>query len=104
MSAYWRDRRVLVTGCTGLLGSWLTEKLVAEEAEVVGLVRDSVPRSRLISEGLVDRIEVVRGSVEDYELLERTLGEYEVQTVFHLADQTIMGVANRTRCQRSKRT
>ena len=59
VSAYWRDRRVLVTGCTGLLGSWLTEKLVAEEAEVVGLVRDSVPRSRLISEGLVDRIDVV---------------------------------------------
>lgn len=95
VSAYWRDRRVLVTGCTGLLGSWLTEKLVAQEAEVVGLVRDSVPRSRLISEGLVDRIDVVWGAVEDYELLERTLGEYEVRTVFHLAAQTIVGVANR---------
>jgi CDP-glucose 4,6-dehydratase len=95
VSAYWRDRRVLVTGCTGLLGSWLTERLVSEEAEVVGLVRDRVPRSRLTSEGLHDRIDVVWGAVEDYELLERTLGEYEVRTVFHLAAQTIVGVANR---------
>lgn len=95
MSAYWRDRRVLVTGCTGLLGSWLTEKLAVEGAEVVGLVRDSVPRSRLVAERVVDRIDIVWGPIEDYELLERTLGEYEVSTVFHLAAQTIVGVANR---------
>lgn len=94
-STYWRNRRVLVTGCTGLLGSCLTEKLVARQADVVGLVRDGVPRSRLVSEHLLDRINVVSGPVEDYALLERTLGEYEVQTVFHLAAQTIVGVANR---------
>jgi CDP-glucose 4,6-dehydratase len=92
---FWRDRSVLVTGCTGLLGSWLTGALVEGGASVVGLVRDSVPRSRLSQTGLLGRIDVVRGEVEDYYLLERALNEYEVDTVFHLAAQTIVTIANR---------
>ncbi len=92
---FWRDRRVLITGCTGILGSWLTEDLVASGADVVGLVRDSVPRSRLVRDGIIDKITVVHGEIEDFPLLERTLNEYEVATVFHLAAQPIVGTANR---------
>ena len=91
---FWKDRNVLVTGCTGLLGSWLTEALVAAGANVVGLIRDFVPTSRLIQSRLVDKINVVSGEVEDYPLLERVLNEYQVRTVFHLAAQTIVGIAN----------
>ena len=93
---YWSDRRVFVTGCTGLLGSWLTEALVRQGANVVGLVRDRVPKSRLVQTGLVDQIAVVFGEVEDYLLLERSLNEYQIQTVFHLAAQTIVGIANQS--------
>src|SRR5581483_5988952 len=93
---FWRDRRVLVTGATGLLGSWLVRRLVAERADVVALVRDWVPRSILLSSPeLVARVTFVRGDVRDQELLERVMGEYETDTVFHLAAQTIVGVANR---------
>ena len=92
----WSDRSVFVTGCTGLLGSWLTEALVRCGANVVGLVRDRVPRSRLVQSGLIDQITVVSGEVGDYLLLERTLNEYQVQTVFHLAAQTIVGIANQS--------
>jgi len=92
---FWQNRNVFVTGCTGLLGSWLTEELVRRGANVVGLVRDLVPRARLNWSGIVKRVNVVRGEVEDYALLERTLNEYEVETVFHLAAQTIVGTANR---------
>ena len=87
---FWQNRNVFVTGCTGLLGSWLTEELVRRGANVVGLVRDLVPRDRLNWSGTVNRINVVRGPVEDYALLERTLNEYEVETVFHLAAQPIV--------------
>lgn len=83
-----------MTGCTGLLGSWLTERLVARDADVVGLVRDTVPRSRLQRDGVLDRITIVHGAIDDYLLLERTMAEYEIQTIFHLAAQTIVGVAN----------
>ncbi len=92
---FWQDRNVLVTGCTGLLGSWLTETITQNSAHVVGLIRDSVPRSRLVQERVIDRITVVHGEIEDYLLLERTLNEYEIETVFHLAAQTIVGIANR---------
>ena len=92
---FWRDRRVLVTGATGLLGGWLVRRLIAERADVVALVRDWVPRSNLLSSDLLSRVSVARGDVRDQELLERVLGEYEIDTVFHLAAQTIVGVANR---------
>ena len=92
----WRDRNVFVTGCTGLLGSWVSQTLAEAGANVVGLVRDHVPRSRLIRERVLDRISVVTGAVEDPLLVERALNEYEVDTVFHLAAQTIVGIANRS--------
>src|SRR3990167_4814404 len=91
---FWPGRKVLVTGCTGLLGSWLTEALLDVGADVVGLVRDSVPRSRLIEEKIIDRISVVWGGVENYPLVARALNEYEVNIVFHLAAQTVVSVAN----------
>lgn len=93
--SFWRDRRVLVTGATGLLGSWVVNDLVAEGASVVALVRDQVSGSNLLRLGLDRRIDVVRGALEDREVLERALGEYEVKTVLHLAAQTIVGIANR---------
>jgi CDP-glucose 4,6-dehydratase len=95
MSSFWQDRRVFVTGCTGLVGAETVRALLDRGAHVVGLVRDRVPGSELFRAGLARRIDVVRGAVEDYALLERTLAEYEVQTVIHLAAQTIVGIANR---------
>ena len=90
----WLNRNVLVTGCTGLLGSWLTEELINLKANVIGLVRDYVPQSRIYREGLVDKINVGAGSIEDYYVIERILNEYEVEVVFHLAAQTIVPIAN----------
>jgi CDP-glucose 4,6-dehydratase len=92
---FWKDRNVLVTGCTGLLGSWLTKSLAEKEANVVGLIRDLVPRSNLNWSGFNNKIISVRGEIEDYFLLERTINEYEIDTVFHLAAQTIVTIANR---------
>ncbi|HWB09425.1 MAG TPA: GDP-mannose 4,6-dehydratase [Pirellulales bacterium] len=93
---FWRDRRVLVTGCTGLVGSATVLELELRGAHVVGLVRDQVARSELVRSGLDRRIDLVRGSVEDESLLRRTVAEYEIETIFHLAAQTIVGVANRS--------
>ena len=86
---------MLVTGATGLVGSWLTRRLHEAGADVVCLVRDWVPRSELVRGGAIQCVNVVRGDVRDRDLLERTLGEYEVDTVIHLAAQTIVGIANR---------
>jgi CDP-glucose 4,6-dehydratase len=94
-ASFWRDRRVLITGCTGVLGSWLTARLVALGADVVGLVRDWVPQSHAVRSGTLDRIKVVRGSITEEETVTRAFAEYEIQTCFHLAALTVVGVANR---------
>lgn len=94
-NAFWLDHPTFVTGATGLVGSWLVKRLVEAGADVVCLVRDWVPQSELVRSSLIERVRVVRGDVRDQELLERILGEYEVNTVIHLAAQTIVGIANR---------
>lgn len=92
---FWNYKNVLITGCTGLLGSWLTKSLVERGANVIGLIRDLVPKSNLNWSGFNDRIITVRGDVEDIYLLERIINEYEIDIVFHLAAQTIVTIANR---------
>jgi CDP-glucose 4,6-dehydratase len=94
-SNIWKDRPILVTGATGLVGSWLTRRLHAAGADVVCLVRDWIPQSEVVRSGTLDAVKIVRGDICDRDLLERTLGEYEINTVFHLAAQTIVGIANR---------
>ncbi len=95
----WLDKKVFITGSTGLLGSHLTRILQEQGAEVVALVRDNLPKSLFYNEdpewSLYKKVITVRGSIEDYSLIERTLNEYEIDTVFHLAAQTIVGTANR---------
>ena len=91
----WRDRPVLVTGGAGLVGGWLVKRLLAAGADVVCVLRDRVPQSELVRSGAGAKVTIVRGDVVDQALLERALGEYEIRTVFHLAAQTIVGIANR---------
>lgn len=92
---FWQDRPTFITGATGLVGGWLVRRLIALGADVVCLVRDWVPQSELVRSQLIDQVKVVRGDVLDQALLERVLGEYEIDTVIHLAAQTIVGIANR---------
>ena len=94
-STFWLDRPVFVTGATGLVGSWLVRRLTEAGADVVCLVRDWVPQSEMVRGGLIEKVKTVRGDVCDQALMERTLGEYEINTVIHLAAQTIVGIANR---------
>ena len=93
---YWVNRNVFVSGCTGLLGSWLVKELLRRGANIVGLIRDWVPRSNLILQDSINKITAVRGEIENYSLLERVVNEYEIETVFHLAAQTIVGIANKS--------
>jgi CDP-glucose 4,6-dehydratase len=102
MSSFWLDRPTLITGATGLVGSWLVRRLVDLGADVVCVVRDWVPQSELMTgrsltdkKLLAEKVRVVRGDICDQAFMERALGEYEIDTVIHLAAQTIVGIANR---------
>ena len=92
---FWLDRPTFITGGTGLVGSWLVRRLVEAGADVVCLVRDWVPQSELVRSRWIEQVKVVRGDVCDRSVLERALGEFEIDTVIHLAAQTIVTIANR---------
>ena len=95
VSTFWNNKNVSITGGTGFLGSYLVKKLVNYGANVTILVRDYIPQSNIYRGEEYKKVNVVHGTLEDYLLIERTLGEYEIDTVFHLAAQAIVGVANR---------
>ena len=96
MTMIWKERRVLVTGATGMVGSWLVKKLVQEEAFVVTLIRDWNPQSELIRSGDVQKTTVVSGELENFSAIERAISENEVDTVFHLGAQPLVGTAFRS--------
>src|SRR5207247_2306703 len=87
---------VFVTGGTGLLGTWIVEELIGRGARVTCLVRDWVPANRFVQRGLHEQANLVRGELEDLPTLIRSLNEYEVDTVFHLGAQAVVGTANRS--------
>ncbi|HEY8865383.1 MAG TPA: GDP-mannose 4,6-dehydratase [Solirubrobacteraceae bacterium] len=89
-------RSIFVTGGYGLLGGWLVKALLERGAQVTVLRRDITPVSLLTIEGVEARVSVVNGDVSDLATVERALGEYEIDTVFHLAAQTLVGTANRS--------
>jgi CDP-glucose 4,6-dehydratase len=95
MNGFWQDRPTLVTGGTGLVGAAVLRRLLREQADVVCLVRDWVPESEFVRGGLLQHVKTVRGDVCDQAIIERVCGEYEIDTVIHLAAQTLVPIANR---------
>lgn len=85
-----------MTGAYGLLGSWLVRALVERGDRVTVLRRDWTPRSALLLDGVEEAVEVVHGDLNEPGLIARALAEHEIDTVFHLAAQTIVGTANRS--------
>lgn len=95
MNTFWQDRRVFVTGASGLVGGWLVEALLKAKAEVVVLLRDWVPQSQLLKKSTLEKVTLIRGDLSDPKALERILAEYEIKSVIHLAAQTIVPIANK---------
>ena len=91
----WSKRRVLVTGATGMVGSWVARELVSRNAFVVALVADTDPNSELIRSRVIDRVTVVNGRLENYDDVERSINNHEIDTVIHLGAQPIVGAADR---------
>jgi CDP-glucose 4,6-dehydratase len=82
-----------------MVGSWLTRRLVEQDAYVVALIRDADPQSELYRSGTINRITIVNGRLEDYNSVERAVNEHDVDTIFHLGAQTIVGTADRSPMQ-----
>ncbi|MEI6231705.1 MAG: NAD-dependent epimerase/dehydratase family protein [Planctomycetota bacterium] len=96
MNNFWKDRTVFITGSTGFVGAHIASALLDKGAHVVCLQRDAIHLNSLDLFKLRNRVDVIQGTIEDGTLMERIITEYEVDSVFHLAAQAIVGAANRS--------
>ncbi len=83
MKDFWKSKNVLVTGATGFIGSWLTETLVKNGANVKVLVNDKDPFGIDGIKHLEKNIKMVCGDIRDKELVGKLVENCEI--VFHLA-------------------
>ena len=94
-ATYWSGKRVLVTGASGMVGSWLTQWLAGSGAYTVAFIADTDPQSELVRSGTINKVSVVNGRLENYEDVERAINNHEVDSIFHLGAQPIVGAADR---------
>jgi len=95
-NSFWQGQKVLVTGATGLVGSWLAKNLLANGAQVTALTRDLSPHSEFVLSGLYKQTQIIRGGLESYETVERAISQSECSIIIHLAAQAIVSIAKRS--------
>jgi CDP-glucose 4,6-dehydratase len=90
---YWANKKVLVTGHEGFLGSWLTRTLVENGAQVVGIDK-VLNRPVSVLNGFRNKFKAIKGNVDNLELLKKIIKQHKPEVIFHLAAQAIVHEAN----------
>ncbi|MEK7765753.1 MAG: NAD-dependent epimerase/dehydratase family protein, partial [bacterium] len=95
MPSFWAGRKALVTGATGLVGSWLVRELLKRGASVAALVAEWDPASQLLRSGDAGRTARVTAPIEDAAAVLEAVRAHAPEAVFHLAARTQVGAAVR---------
>ena len=81
-------KKVLVTGSSGLLGSWFIKRLLDESIEVKGVCLDESRNYLLESLNLTQEFENYYFDISDYKKLNQIFIDNDFDIVFHFAAQT----------------
>lgn len=82
-SEFWNDKKILVTGATGFIGSWLTEELVKRNSNVTVFVKKDDPLREDAIKHLAEKIKIVYGDIRNKSPVEVAVKDQEI--IFHLA-------------------
>jgi len=96
MNNYWEGKRVLVTGGTGFIGTWLVKELLEKGAKVSCLVSSiPSPNSNFCKLNLKEKVNLLLRDLSDIkpELIKEDLHKESIQIIFHLAGQAILSKA-----------
>lgn len=89
--AFWRGRKVFVTGDTGFKGAWLCSWLVEMGADVSGFALPPKDESSLFSQiGMGGRVKHTHGDIRVAEAIQQAMQACAPQIVIHLAAQAIV--------------
>jgi CDP-glucose 4,6-dehydratase len=88
---FWKNKKVLITGFEGFLGSNLTKALICRGAKVVGLDIKTCRKGTILTSDDYKKMTVVKGSVTNQSLLKNVLTRNKINVVFHLAAEAIVG-------------
>jgi CDP-glucose 4,6-dehydratase len=88
---FYENKRVLITGHTGFIGSWLTKCLLTMGANILGYSLEPPSKPNMYNAiGLGKYIRDLRGDVRDLKSLKQAIFEFQPEIVFHLAAQPIV--------------
>ena len=93
---FWKGKNVLVTGADGFIGSWVAKTLIEKDANVITIIRDIKKKNNIDILNLKNNIDIIPGDLVNYDNCSRTINEYNIDTVFHIAAQAIVGPANKS--------
>jgi CDP-glucose 4,6-dehydratase len=99
MEMDWNGKKVLITGASGFVGSWLTKKLIEKGADVsiISLWKYEPPKSVLSFEGVFDKLNPpLICDIRDYDSVKKAVDESRPQVVFHLAAKAIVKDAQKS--------
>lgn len=88
---FWKDKRVLITGFEGFLGSNLTKELLKSQAKIIGLDIKTFRKQTILSHDDYKRLRVYKGSVANFNLVKKILRKHSINVIFHLAAEAIVG-------------
>ncbi len=92
---FWKNKKILITGVSGFVGSNLTKELKKYGAIVTGITQSKNKNSMLYLEKIDKQINIFYGSVLDKNLLDKIILKCEIEICFHLAAQVEVGFAKK---------
>lgn len=88
---FFTNKKILVTGHLGFLGSNLTKKLLKRKSDVIGVDKKSKNHKSILSHNEIQRIKSIKGNISNYKFISKIIRDYEIEYIFHLAAEAIVG-------------
>jgi len=90
LHAFFKNKRVFITGHTGFKGTWLTSCLINFGAKVMGYSKNDEKRHYYEKICLFNKVQNVYADILDYKSLRKNLIKFDPKIIFHLAAQSLV--------------